>query len=113
MVAARDGHEAVAKLLLKRDDIRTDIKDSGNDNLGWTALVYAVEKWVEAVVQHLVEKDNADVDNALQRAASNGNEVMVLLLLEHSVTKEGLVSALRTAFNLLGLMLDMRPSFGC
>jgi hypothetical protein len=35
MVAAWDGHEAVVKLLLKRDDIRTDIKDRGNDNGIW------------------------------------------------------------------------------
>jgi ankyrin repeat protein len=99
MVAARGGHEAVVKLLLERDDIRTDINDRGNDNLGWTALVYAVEGGVEAVVRRLVEKDNADVDNALQRAASNGNEAMVRLLLKHGVTKEGLDSALRTASN--------------
>jgi ankyrin repeat protein len=51
MVAARDGHEAVVKLLLKRDDIRTDIKDRGNDNLGWTAPVYAVERRVKVVVR--------------------------------------------------------------
>ena len=99
MVAARGGHEAVVKLLLERDDIKTDINDRGNDNLGWTALVYAVEGGVEAVVRRLVEKDNADVDNALQRAASNGNEAIVRLLLKHGATKDGLDSALRTASN--------------
>jgi ankyrin repeat protein len=99
MVAARGGHEEVVKLLLERDDIKTDINDRGNDNLGWTALVYAVEGGVEAAVRRLVEKDNADVDNALQRAASNGNEAMVRLLLKHGVTKEGLDSALRTGSN--------------
>jgi ankyrin repeat protein len=102
MVAARGGHEAVVKLLLEKGDIKTDIKERGIDNLGWTALVYAVEGRVETVVRRLVEKDNADVDNALQRAASNGNKEMVLLLLKHGATKEGLDSALRAASNAIG-----------
>jgi hypothetical protein len=82
--AARNGHEAVVRLLLLEKEVDVDVKD----NDGITALHRAAWSGHEAVVRLLLEK-GADVDakdndgwTALYEAGGNGHEAMVRLLLE-------------------------------
>jgi ankyrin repeat protein len=47
------------KLLLARDDVDTDSKDSN----GWTPLSWAVKKRHEAVVKLFLARDDVDTDS--------------------------------------------------
>jgi ankyrin repeat protein len=84
--AAKDGHEAVVRLLLESG--KTDI--DSKDNNGQTPLSWAAENGHEAVVRLLLESGKADIDSKdteygqtpLSWAAENGHEAVVRLLLE-------------------------------
>jgi hypothetical protein len=85
--AAKNGHEAVVKLLLE-EAVDVDSKDGD----GQTPLSWAAGNGYEAVVKLLLEKA-ADVDSKdtrygqtpLSWAAENGHEAVVKLLLEKAV----------------------------
>jgi ankyrin repeat protein len=53
--AAGNGHEAVVRLLVERDDVEADSKDQG----GRTPLSWAAGNWHEAVVR-LLQSNKAD-----------------------------------------------------
>jgi ankyrin repeat protein len=83
--AARNGHEAVVKLLL--DTRRVDV--DSKDNQGRTPLSWAAKNGHEAVVKLLFDMGRADVDSKdnqgrtpLSWAAKNGHEAVVKLLLD-------------------------------
>jgi ankyrin repeat protein len=84
--AARNGHEAVVKLLLAKDGVDPDSKDA---RYGQTPLSWAAENGHEAVVKLLLAKDGVDPDSKdneygrtpLSWAARNGHEAVVKLLL--------------------------------
>jgi ankyrin repeat protein len=88
--AAKNGHEAVVKLLLDKEGIDPDSKDSYN---GRTPLWWAATNGYEAVVELLLDKGGVDPDSEenyngrtpLWWAAANGHEAVVKLLLD----KEG------------------------
>ncbi|KAI9768652.1 MAG: hypothetical protein M1839_003987 [Geoglossum umbratile] len=87
--AAGGGHEAVVKLLLGKDGVGINSKDSD----GWTALLWATERGHKAVVKLLLAKDGVDVNSkdsdgrtALLWAAAKGHEAIARLLL----TKDGI-----------------------
>ena len=82
-LAAWNGHEAVVKLLVERDDVEADSKDDG----GWTPLSLAAWNGHEAVVKLLVERDDVEADSKdndgrtpLYQADRNGHEAVVKLL---------------------------------
>ena len=82
--AAENGHEAVVKLLLGRDDVAADSQDT----YGQTPLSWAAEKGHEAVVKLLLGRDDVAADSQdtygrtpLFWAAENGHEAVVKLLL--------------------------------
>jgi ankyrin repeat protein len=84
-LAAQNGHEAVVKLLLERDDVEADSKD----NEGQTPLSWAVIEGHEAVVKLLLERDDVEADSKdiggrtpLSQAVKRGHEAVVKLLLE-------------------------------
>jgi ankyrin repeat protein len=87
--AARNGHEAVVRLLLEKGaDVEAKAK------YGETALSWAAANGHEAVVRLLLEK-GADVEakakykgTALSWAAENGHEAVVRLLLEKGADVE-------------------------
>jgi len=54
--AAGEGHEAVVKLLVERDDVEADSKD----DFGETPLWWAAANGHEAVVKPLVEWDDVE-----------------------------------------------------
>jgi len=58
--AVVNGHEAVVKLLLERDSVDPNSKDT---EYGMTPLLWAAEKGHEAVVKHLLTKDSVDPDS--------------------------------------------------
>src|SRR5204863_344259 len=81
--SARNGHEAVVRLLLLEHKADVDAKD----NDGRTALHQAAGNGHEAVVRLLLLEHKADVDakagvgrTALHWAARNGHEAVVRLL---------------------------------
>jgi hypothetical protein len=83
--AAANGHEAVVKLLVERDDVEADSKDKD----GGTPLSFAAENGHEAVVRLLVERDDVEADlkdkdgrTPLSYAAAYGHEAVVRLLVE-------------------------------
>ncbi|KFY83078.1 hypothetical protein V498_08310, partial [Pseudogymnoascus sp. VKM F-4517 (FW-2822)] len=85
--AAKMGHEAVVKLLLQRDDIAADLKDSG----GRTPLSLTASCGHEAVVKLLLKQDDVIADSKdnggrtpLSWAASWDQEVVVKLLLKRN-----------------------------
>ena len=82
--AAKNGHEAVVKLLLTNDGVNVNSKD----NHGWTLLSWAAWNGHEAVVKLLLAKDGVNVDSEdnygwtpLSWAAQNGHEAVMKLLL--------------------------------
>ena len=83
--AASNGHEAVVKLLVDRDDVEADLKDTD----GQTPLSYAAQSGHKAVVKLLVDRDDVKADSKntydqtpLSFAASNGHEAVVKLLVD-------------------------------
>jgi hypothetical protein len=80
--AAENGHEAVVRLLVERDDVEADPEDKD----GRTPLWYAAERGHEAVVRLLVERDDVEADKfgqtPLSWAAANEHEAIVRLLVE-------------------------------
>jgi ankyrin repeat protein len=86
--AAKNGHEAVMRLLVEREDVDTDSKDNNNR----TPLSWAAENGHETVVRLLIERKNVDTDSKdnngrtpLSWAAENGHKAVVKLLLEKAV----------------------------
>ena len=83
--AARNGHEAVVKLLLETGKVDVESKD----NDGRMALSWAARNGHEAAVKLLLETGKVDVESkddygrtALWCAARSGHEAVVKLLLE-------------------------------
>jgi len=83
--AAGQGHEAAVRLLVEREDVDADSKDT-NDR---TPLLWAAEGGHEAVVRLLVEREDVDADSMdidgqtpLSWAAEEGHEAVVRLLIE-------------------------------
>jgi ankyrin repeat protein len=87
MNAATRGHVEIVRLLLSREDIKTDIR-AYDYSFSWTALVFAAHNGHEAVVRLLLERDDAGVDRALVFAARHGHEAVVRVLLEWNVGPE-------------------------
>ena len=54
--AATNGHEAVVRLLLKREDVKPDVQNQ----LSFSPLLEAVIKRHEVIVQLLLERNDAD-----------------------------------------------------
>jgi len=89
--AAENGHEAIVRLLVKKD---ADIEAKDN-SYGRTPLSWAAENGHEAVVRLLVEKgadieakDNSYGQTPLFWAAENGHEAVVRLLVEKGTNIE-------------------------
>ena len=85
LLAASNGHEAVVKLLVDRDDVAADSKDRS----GRTPLLLAAWDGHEAVVKLLVDRDDVAADSKdrsgrtpLLLAASRGHEAVVKLLVD-------------------------------
>lgn len=85
--AAERGHEAIVRLLVERDDVDADSKDTSNR----TPLSKAAAAGHEAIVRLLVERDDVDADckdhegkSPLWWAAEYGYEGVVRLLLERN-----------------------------
>ncbi|KAK4163274.1 hypothetical protein QBC43DRAFT_301253 [Cladorrhinum sp. PSN259] len=83
--AARNGHEAIVKMLLYTGQVDVDAKDSRD---GHTPLSYAAKNGHEAVVKLLLATDQVDVNSKdiygytpLCSAAWNGHEAIVKVLL--------------------------------
>jgi hypothetical protein len=83
--AAENGHEAVVRLLVEREDVEAD----SEDRLGRTPLSSAARNGHEAVVRLLVEREDVEADSKdrfngtpLSCAAENGHEAIVRLLVE-------------------------------
>lgn len=83
--AAKNGHDAVVKLLLDRSRIDVDVEDVG----GQTALSWAAENGHHTVVELLLDSGKANVNSKdlygrtpLSWAAKNGHETVVKLLLD-------------------------------
>jgi hypothetical protein len=89
--AAKDGHEAVVRLLLVKDGVDPDSKDN---IWGQTPLSWAAANGHEAVVRLLVAKGGIDPDSKdniweqtpLSRAAGSGHEAVVWLLQSRYLT---------------------------
>ena len=82
--AARNGHEAVVRLLLAQDGVSPDSKDK----YGQTPLLWAARNGHEAVVELLLAQEGVDLNSSdsydqtpLSWAAENGHETVVRLLL--------------------------------
>ena len=82
--AAEYGHEAVVRLLMKRD-----VDTNAEDNNGKTPLLVAAEKGHVAIVRELVEKGDVHFNvkdskgnTPLSLAAENGYEAVVQVLIE-------------------------------
>jgi ankyrin repeat protein len=83
-LAAENGHEAVVRLLLKRNDVNANSKDSCHHR---TPLSWAAGSGHESVVRLLLERDDVDADlkdnyyrTPLSWAAVNGHGAVVRLL---------------------------------
>jgi len=90
--AAQNGHEAVVKLLLDKDGVNPDSKDT---IYGQTPLSWAARNGHEAVVKLLLDKEGVDPDSKdtygrtpLLWAARNGREAVVKLLLDEGVDSD-------------------------
>ena len=84
LLASREGHEKVVKLLLSQDDIGVNSQDWN----GITPLLYAAKNGHEGVVKLLLSQDDIAVNSQgkygstpLSYAAKNGHEGVVKLLL--------------------------------
>jgi ankyrin repeat protein len=82
--AARNGHEAVVKILLDTGKVDVDVRNRN----GWTPLSLAAGNGREAVVKMLLDTGKVDVDSKdnagwtpLSWAARNGREAVVKMLL--------------------------------
>ncbi|RYP93508.1 hypothetical protein DL770_000392 [Monosporascus sp. CRB-9-2] len=101
-LAAKQGHEAVANLLLA-EGVDPDSKDSQN---GQTPLSWAAANGYEVLVKVLLEQgvdaDSKDTNNRtpLSWAAANGHEVVMKLLLEQGVDAESKDASNRTPLSL-------------
>lgn len=87
-IAASEGHEVIVKLLLNRNDIDANHKDSWGD----TPLSLATTRGHKAVIEMLIDwKDTninleiRDGDTPLSVAARNGHDEIVRILLERGV----------------------------
>ncbi|KFY95418.1 hypothetical protein V498_03373 [Pseudogymnoascus sp. VKM F-4517 (FW-2822)] len=86
--AAENGHGAVVKLLVERNDVEADSKDKDDR----TPLSYAAENGHIAVVKLLVERNDVVADSKpnfysrtpLSYAAGNGHEAVVKQLVERN-----------------------------
>src|ERR1700722_19099525 len=83
-ISAENGHEAVVKLFLARDDVDANSKDSK----GRTPLSWAAEQGHEAVVKLFLARDDVDANSKdskgrtpLSWAAEQGHEAVVKLFL--------------------------------
>jgi Ankyrin repeats (3 copies)/Ankyrin repeats (many copies) len=83
--AAANGHEAVVRLLVDRDDVEADSKDRYDQ----TPLSWAAANGHEAVVRLLVDRDDVEAESKdwydqtpLSWAAANGHEAVVRLLVD-------------------------------
>ncbi|MCJ1255063.1 hypothetical protein MMC24_002879 [Lignoscripta atroalba] len=88
--AAENGHEAVVRLLMTRDDVEADSRDQ----YGRTPLSLAAENGHEAVVRLLMTRDDVKADSRdqyrrmpLSLAAENGHEAVVRLLMTQDNVK--------------------------
>jgi ankyrin repeat protein len=84
--AAGYGHDAIVQLLLTKDDVDIDLKDSEFDR---TPLSWAAENGQDGIVTQLLDTEKVDVDSRdnyggtpLWWAAAKGHEAVVKLLLE-------------------------------
>jgi ankyrin repeat protein len=84
-LAAKNGQEAVVKLLLEREDVEVD---SRNDSLGWTVLMEAANECHKDIVKRLLDTGKADVNaqadeeyTALLLVSGKGHVDLVELLL--------------------------------
>ena len=85
--AAQNGHEAVVRLLVERNGIDINSRDSYYRK---TPLMWAAENGHESIVQLLIESDGVDINcqdtydekTALMWAAEDGHEAVVRLLIE-------------------------------
>lgn len=84
-LAAKEGHEEVVRLLLKREDVNADPKD----DCGRSPLSWAAQNGHESVVRLLVEQNDIDFNlkdedgrTPLSLAAEEGHEGVVRLLLQ-------------------------------
>ncbi|KFY95102.1 hypothetical protein V500_02953 [Pseudogymnoascus sp. VKM F-4518 (FW-2643)] len=90
LLATRNGHEAVVKLLLDSDIVDVDSKDGE----GRTPLLWAAENGHEAVVKLLLDKgaklesEDSDGRTPLWCAAEKGHEAVVKLLLNKGAKPE-------------------------
>ncbi|KAF2183575.1 ankyrin [Zopfia rhizophila CBS 207.26] len=108
--AARNGHEAVVKLLLAKDVVDPDSEDT---YFGQTPLSWAAERGQEAVVKLLLAKDGVTLNSKvnggrtpLSRAAEWGREAVVKLLLE----KEGVDPDSKDIFDRLANKQSINPN---
>ncbi|XP_014555772.1 hypothetical protein COCVIDRAFT_64178, partial [Bipolaris victoriae FI3] len=92
--AAKNGHDAVVRLLLAKDDVDPDMKDSQSNR---TPLSWAAEKGHEAIFQLLLDTGNVEIDSKdafrrtpLSWAAEGGHETIVQLLLSKDDVDPGL-----------------------
>ncbi|KAI9824247.1 MAG: hypothetical protein M1832_002054 [Thelocarpon impressellum] len=83
--AAAEGHEAIVRLLVDRDDVEADAKDQD----GRTPLWWAAWGGHEGIVRLLVDRDDVEADSKdqygqtpLSRAAEEGHEAVVKLLVD-------------------------------
>ncbi|OBT54916.1 hypothetical protein VE04_06568 [Pseudogymnoascus sp. 24MN13] len=90
-LAARDGHEALLKLLLDSGSVDADLKNG----VGRTPLSWAAENGQEAVLKLLLDSDIVDTNSKdrvgqtpLSFAAENGHEEIVKLLLDKGAKLE-------------------------
>src|SRR3984957_6983281 len=83
-ISAENGHEAVVKLFLTRDDVDANSKDS----IGWTPLSWAASNGHQAVVKLFLARDDVDANSKdsigrtpLSFAAQRGHKAVVKLFL--------------------------------
>ena len=83
--AAQNGHEAVVKLLVERDDVEADSKNTKR----WTPLCWAALNGHEAVAKVLLGREDVEADwktadrqTPLLLAANHGHNAVVELLIE-------------------------------
>jgi hypothetical protein len=105
MLAARNGHMEVVRLLLIRDDIRADI----GGPLKRTPLLYAAMNGHDTVVRMLLERNDVDADSKdiihyqtpLMYACKNGHSEVVRLLLKNGADVHSCDGYCRTALQLV------------
>lgn len=89
-LAAEAGHEAIVKLLLKRDDVKADFADAN----GTTPLAAAASSGREAIVRLLLGRDDVAADSrdhqgfiTLEAAVSGPTGTIVRWMLEKGIPK--------------------------